>query len=250
MYIKNRLIAIVFRTIGIAFCILGIISVTFITGSFSGSVFLYYTVMSNIAVMLFLIVALGNTIHDLVKHGIHGETSRFPLLSFIVTVDITLTMMVYWCILAPTSFSMGGTSFLLSYQNIVVHTVVPIFMILEFLLFTKRRALKKREAPLVLIFPYAYLIMAIILGVTGEFFVSVTGVAERFPYDFLDVYVHGWLVLVYVAGISFGMMAFAFGYYLIDRFASRKEVSIYCVSKKGTNLERSGFYIKKDLPVT
>ncbi|MDR0831926.1 MAG: hypothetical protein LBM99_03395 [Bacillales bacterium] len=224
MYIKNRIFALVFRVIALILSIAGVIAISINGGVFSFKSWLFYTLMSNLVVVIYFIVVVFLTLKDLIKEGVEGSTSYFPKIAMILSVDILLTLLVFWILLAPTSFDMGSDFKLLSFANISVHTITPILMIIDFLLLNKRRALKFSDIFLVMIFPYSYMALSFILGFSGYVYMISNGENIYFPYFFLDIYNNGWMVLVYVLALTIVFWGVGMLCYLFDRKASDKEI--------------------------
>ena len=155
----------------------GIIINCFATGFMgNGSAFLYFTIQSNIAIILitlafFILKIIGlflkkDFINNILYH-----------IKFVFTVGITITFLVFFILLAPTM----GASYLLSMTNLTVHLIVPLLALIDFFCFDNKISFKKWSPLLGTVFPLCYL---------GFVFICV-GLNIRFndqlvPYFFLD----------------------------------------------------------------
>ena len=230
MYIKKRKTALAFRLVSTCVAIAGILAIMFIGGKFSLTTLLFYTLMSNIAVLIYFVITACFTYRDLLKDGPMGEVSYFPKISMFLAVDILLTLLVYWVLLAPQSFAMGSDYPIFSFANITVHTVTPLLMIVDYLIFNKRRVLKFYHSFYVLIFPLSYAAFAMLIGQLGYvFMMDSQGNPMHAPYFFMEIDKIGWMVLVYIAVIAVALSCLGLLGYLIDRKGSNRE---YTLTKK------------------
>ncbi|MET7697040.1 MULTISPECIES: Pr6Pr family membrane protein [unclassified Streptomyces] len=145
----------------------------------------YFTIQSNILVAVVFTAAAAR-----------AWSARRPLpplvtggtLLFIVT-----TGLVYHLILtnASSPFSMTGEVAALTgwpaLANQILHTVIPIAALLDWLLLTSPPPLALRHAPVWLLYPLAYLAFSL---ARGELLPS--GTTARYLYPFLDVDQHGY----------------------------------------------------------
>ena len=224
MYLKNRVFAIILRAVGLLIGVAGVL-VSSLSGSLFFSSWVFYTTMSNLLAIVYFAVTLARTIIDTVKEGPHGRTSYYPTIAMIVAVDILVTFLVYWIMLAPTTDDQGR---LVSFQNMAVHTITPLLMIVDYLFFNRKRTLKRYTPLFVIIFPYLYIAFSLILGANGYVFgKKLDGTIQRAPYFFLDIYNQGWLVLAYVVGLSVFFIGLSYLVYLLDRKGPAKEYFIY-----------------------
>ena len=225
MYIKNRVLSLVIRSIGLIIGLSGIFLISSLGGQFSFATWLYYTLMSNILVCIYLAFCIVRGVLDIARKGPHGDSQYYPKISMVLSVDILLTMAVFWIMLAPTMFSMSSSLSLFSFENIVCHTVTPIVMILDYLIFNKRRTLRVFDPAFVTVFPLAYTAFAMILGTSGYVFsLDLDGNPVHFPYYFLDIYNLGWMVLPYILLLAALLVGVGYICYLFDRKGPTKEI--------------------------
>lgn len=149
---KNTIISIVLKSIVIVAALVG----TFLSywagrNSFMGgtSVFLYFTIQSNIALAITCLVGL---VLIILKKNI---SRTLNVLKFVATTSITLTGVVFCLVLAPT---LGAGAW--NVQNILTHVVVPLASIVDFFVICKNANLRKRDTLFTIIPPIAYAIFA------------------------------------------------------------------------------------------
>lgn len=141
--------------------------------SFMGgsTVFLYFTIQSNILVAL---IAAIDLVLILIKKNNHKIWSVIKLVG---TVSITLTGVVFCVVLAPT---MGKNAF--NMQNVLTHVVVPLATIMDLFMITEHYNFKKLDVIYTTIPPLLYTIFAAIGFVTNLNF----GAGNNYPYFFLN----------------------------------------------------------------
>ena len=141
--------------------------------SFMGgnTVFMYFTVQSNIAVALIALIGLC-FFCAAKKPG-----RAWDVIKFVGTVAITLTGVVFCAVLAPT---LGDKAW--NFQNILTHVVVPLAAIADFFVMAKEYDIKKRSVFWVVVPPILYAIYAGIGYVQRwEFYPG-----SNYPYFFLN----------------------------------------------------------------
>lgn len=204
---------ILYRAIFIVICAFGIYLGIFDNSMDSfmgnGTALNYYTLQSNIWV---LILEIFLFVFSLIEYKndkkIIGE--KMIMFKFIVTVAITLTFVVFWCMLAPYL----GIKYVFTLSNIFVHTLTPILMIIDFFVYDKEIQLKKKFIPYTIIPPLYYFIFVVIRAKISD--VALTA-GSRYPYWFIDLDAFGWFgnenglgVIYWVFFIS--ILVFGMGY--------------------------------------
>ena len=175
---KKRIARIAILSTLVIVGILGIIFTT-LSNSFMGglSVFLFFTVQSNIFIIIMAIITIANEIYKLVKHQ-SFMNQILHYFKFVATIAITITFLVFFTMLAP----LMGMDYLLSFNNFSLHAIVPILAIVDFFLFdtginiTYPRSLIGAAMPL-------YYVTFVYIGVPLNF---QYGPDLKFPYFFLD----------------------------------------------------------------
>lgn len=197
---ENRLFALIYRTVASLLVLTGLLMNfnVFNNKPFTLAGLVYYTIQSNILVLLLFIGLLIYTIIDYYKNGKNGSSSYLRRTKGFIMTAIILTFLVFWLVLAPTAFSMdGGSNYLGSIQNNLVHTITPLLLIIDWILFDYGKQFKKHDPYLWMIIPINYFIFAIIRATNG----NIGNTNSRYPYDFIDFDKHGWMVAIYVVVI-------------------------------------------------
>lgn len=186
-------LSMIIKALIIAIGISGIVA-TVNMGSFmlSYTAFLYYTIQSNIFVVV--IAAIFMALHILEFRGKKVINNGWLIAKFSLTVAITITFLVFFILLAPTL----PVSYLLSFDNFSVHLIVPLLAIADFFLFDYKADVKGAKFLFGLAMPLYYLIFSLILS---AFTVSFHG--ERVPYFFLNYDKLGWLWEKGQMGVAF-----------------------------------------------
>ncbi|MDR2063437.1 MAG: Pr6Pr family membrane protein [Candidatus Nomurabacteria bacterium] len=206
MYIKNKLMATIFRVILVA---VGLYGIFLNVAPASGNVWeilSFYTLQSNIVVCIFFTFLLIRT----------WQSKSAPSASVkgAVTVCITLTFLVFHFMLQPSFEKTAGGAYLNSPANFIVHYVVPLMTIADWLLFDKKGGLKKLDPVKWLLIPLAYFVFAVLRAQLSV--LSATG--SRYPYFFIDIdqYGIGQVMLnVLLVGAGFAVLGYVF--YFADR---------------------------------
>ena len=145
--------------------------------------FSYFTVESNIFVLATTIPLVRNPHHD-------GHAWR--VFRVMALLGITITALVYWIVLAPTSHPQSMLS------NICLHYISPIGSVGGWLLFGPWPRMTLRVLRRALVWPILWVVYTLIHG----------AVSGWYPYDFINVKVHGDaavavnVVAIFVLGIA------------------------------------------------
>lgn len=194
---KTRLSEITVNFIVFLFAVIAVLATSIGTPLFMSSVtILYYTIQSNIWIGLtclaFAIIRLIQ-----IKNSNLQITRWLYITKYVFTVAITLTMGVFWILLAP---ALINTNYLFTVGNIFAHTLTPVAALISFLAFDSREnQLSKKASLFSLITPVYYFLFVIIASSLG-----VTFHLYRAPYFFLDFYEFGWF--------AFGTYSEAYGF--------------------------------------
>jgi hypothetical protein len=214
--VKNRMYALIFRLAAFCACLYGVLDTTGVfRGQGNGGMLLYYTSESNVLVTLMFAALAVRTAVDIIAHGSRGPASYFERLSAIVMLAITVTMLIFWVLLAP---SITDLNFLSSYLNLQIHLFTPLLMIIDYFCFATPGKLKRSDPLLFALIPLAYFIQATILGFSGFIYRPTVGAESHFPYFFLDFYQLGPLVFVYCLPILAFFVGLAYGLLWLDRW--------------------------------
>ena len=228
--VKNKRFALVFRLCALLFALAGLMkAIGVFDGTITFSSFMYYTNQSNLlAVALFAMLVISTAMRGKAAAGTGdppANPGRDARIGMVCTVDLLVTLIVFWTMLAP----LLGAEYLFTFENIAVHTVTPLLCLLDFILFSEPRRLKYRDVYYCCIFPMCYVIFTVIASLAGyiyryegilssPFSSQIEFVPVRYPYFFLDFDRLGAVALAYIAGIFVFFLLISHGIYLIDRF--------------------------------
>ncbi len=136
-----------------------------------GSVFMYFTIQSNLALAVICAVGFWLLLRD------KPVPNRWYTVKFVGTVSITLTGMVFCFVLAPT---MGNAAWTLS--NLLTHVVVPVCSVADFFVTGVYGQIPRIKTLWVTVPPLVYAVYAGIGYALGwEFAPGI-----RYPYFFLN----------------------------------------------------------------
>lgn len=185
---NNRLLALIWRCLIVVICCYGLYPM-FFGAPFSGQILCYFTTQSNLLVAgMFLVLAIG-TLQQLRKSGARGQVySLWPPLQLAVVFFIQITFLVFAFVLSRTMFSMGRG---IGLSNLLLHYVVPIMALIDWVLFMPHGAVNYRHAALWLAYPAAYMAFSFIRAELGQPFYN----GSRYPYFFMDFDLQGWNLL-------------------------------------------------------
>ena len=151
----------------------------------------FFSIQSNVAYVVFAGLA-----------SFRGRAIT-PALKGAVTLYVAITGLVYHLVLTnPASgFAVGPVQRDLpeAIGNQLLHTVVPLLAVLDWLLFDERGRFRWRYALYWLAFPLGYLAFALIRGL----------IVHRYPYPFIDVRDLGY------DGVSISAVAFAVAFWVL-----------------------------------
>lgn len=172
--------------------------------------FSYYTNLSNLLCIIFFIYYLIKYFTDK-----NIENSRYYAVSKgSVTLVITITTIVYNFALRPFMYDVDGVMNLHSIGNYIVHIVLPLMVIFDYLVFDIKGKYKKNYPILWLILPFIYWIFICIRAYVGKPF---TYMESRYPYFFLDIDMFGLpQVLFNILIIILGVFILGLIYYKVD----------------------------------
>ena len=167
--------------IGVLGIVLTALSTAFMGGA---SVFFFFTVQSNIFIMLMALIFLINEVVVLITNKSFINQTILHI-KYVATVAITVTFLVFFTMLAP----LMGVDYLLSFNNFSLHAIVPILAIVDFFLFDKDIKLTYKSSLLATISPICYVIFVYI----GAIFKLEYSENLHYPYFFLNIDTNGFL---------------------------------------------------------
>lgn len=220
---NNRIFALVFRLTAFILGTVGIIMNLSISNQI-GVMFIYFTIQTNIFIAILFGVLSVLTIIQIKKDGRYGEVAHINLsLQLAIIFFITITGLVYATMLSWVNFGMAEVS--LTKQvvgkigNILVHYVVPIMALVDWIIFMPHGKIKLYHAFIWLIYPIVYDIFVMIRGTFGgPLRISADGVASYYPYPFIEVTTLEWgRVALITAGMVVGFIGLGLLMIFIDR---------------------------------
>ena len=217
--IKDKRIAVIFRTVSLLFAIVGLLAMM---GVFQGDVYpgilAYYTIQSNILAVILFGMLTARTATALRQKSV-GNAGYFTRFEMICVIDVMLTFFVYWILLSPNIFTMADGYSQWSFKNLAIHGITPLLCLLDYILFSQPRRLKYRDVYCVVIYPLAYLAATSIAGLLGYTYQisPVDGNPVRFPYFFYDFDRIGATSLLYIGALVMFFLIIAHGFYFVDK---------------------------------
>ena len=211
---ENRIFALAWRSAGLAIGIAGNAIMFTISGA---SMLVYFTKQTNLFVLAMFAVLTVMTAVQLKREGVRGEAAHLNCsLQLAITFYITITFVVYWALLSWQNFDMaaaGGGSELIA-ANYIVHGVVPLFAIIDWLIFLPHGRTTRNAAFAWLLYPLVYAIYIFVRAEVGAPLYGTT----RYPYPFIDVDIIG----AWVAAVVPVMAAAFYGLGRLFVFVDRK----------------------------
>lgn len=211
--------ALCFRLLSLTLIATGIIR---ITGLFSGSPawnsLLFYTVMSNILCLVWMLLLTIQTIRDLRRDGTRGTSTTSARWGGTVMMAITVTLLIYLVILVPFAFQQAGDYVPFSFTDNLVHIITPCLLIADWLFFVRKGTFRWFDPLLWTLIPGTYLVFGFTFGgLGGEF-----GPGQKYPYPFMNIDTLGLGgVATWIAGLTVALVAVGFVYVAVDRLLGR-----------------------------
>jgi len=179
-----------------------------------GKGIVYFTNISNLCCLIYFFILIIMTLFNKVKKG-----EMYYIIKGMVTMAITITMFMYNLVLSANDGMGAFTGHQLECN--LVHLVVPLMVILDYIIFGEKGNLKK-EYPIIwssiLIGYQFFLLFYILLG--GNF---ING--DSYPYEYMDVSKYGTmgvmrnLLLIYIFFIGYGTIV-----QKIDNWLGKKKI--------------------------
>ena len=218
--VRNRITALIFRSISFTLILTGLMSMLGITsGRLSLSVLMFYTGQSNLLALILFGLLITLTIKGVSENGTSGSAGYLARFEMICAVDLLLTLVVFWVMLAPGISGSGKGSYSLwTYENMAVHLITPLLCLADYILFSKPGHLKYRDVYLVTVFPFAYMVFSSAAGLAGYvYWTGSDGLPVRFPYFFYDFDRIGAASILYIGILTIFFIAVSHGLYFIDK---------------------------------
>lgn len=215
MYIRNTYFKQIYRLLFLFLCEAGIL-LQYAAVSQSGNAAMlscYYTVLSNILCFVYFAVLV-----------VAQHKKENPLVKGSVTMCIAVTGIVYHFLLdGMMEANAASVSPVLDAGNFLVHTVVPVMVVLDYFLFFPKGQYKSLHPIAWLVLPYLYFGFILLRAeISDSLFSGFGGAKSRYPYPFLDVDLYGWdKVLLIVLGITVAFLALGYIAYVLDRLLGK-----------------------------
>lgn len=182
----------------------------------------YYTLQSNlICLIAFVIIVVLKLWKRSYKNDIYF------LIKGAVTIAIIITAVVYHVALAPNNFAMDSLQNSIAkkmWADTFVHTISPILVIIDYLLFDEKGNMKYYYPVIWLIIPLNYVVYVYTYSNFGGRFYSIGG-SKKFAYFFLDYTKIGCKgVVTWILFIALAILAISEIFVLFDRKLKWKKV--------------------------
>ncbi|QEO08861.1 Pr6Pr family membrane protein [Protaetiibacter larvae] len=183
-------------------------------GQFSLDGFVFFTSLSNLACTVWAVVSLVVTVRDVRREGWRGASSPSPRVAGYVLMSILVTMLIYTIVLIPTV----PPEERFTPEDTVVHVIVPILTLLDWLLFTPKGHQRWFDPLLWAVPPYLYLGWAFLHHALGGTFAG-----RDYPYPFMNVDEIGWGgFFLYVLVLTVALEIVAYLIHAVDRLLGRR----------------------------
>ncbi len=207
MRLKNIGVSIVFKLLLVLAGTYGLLLVFGVfDGQFNMSLLNYFTILSNILCVVYF---TADIVYILKNRWDGVKTVWCPALKGIAMMAVTVTLLVAHFILGMR-FTMNNSS---GISLLLVHYVVPIMTIGDWLFFDLKGLIKAYSPLLWALGPLVYFVYAMIAARIGD----GIGYQSRYPYPFIDVDKLGWgTVLLTVLAMAVAFTALGYIYFGID----------------------------------
>ena len=174
---------------------------------------LYYTVLSNLLVMIFT----GYLLWKMRREGDHWQSSSLLRLKGGITMSIMITCVIYHFMLAPL------TTDFYRLENFLCHYIVPLWFLVDTIIFDKSRQYKWFDPIVWTVLPLLYMGFAILNGFVLKMDVP-NAKDSPFPYFFLNANKYGWgFVFRWAAIIFVAYMVSGYLFYLVKNIKKSKK---------------------------
>ena len=214
--IRNRTTQLVFQSVYCTLAIFGIIgSLGYFDVKFNTEFYLFYTNLSNYICIGLMFASLIATIKNANKKQ-DGYVATAPKFKFMCNIMILVTFLVYNILLAKDNTVL---EYFTSTSNLLMHVILPVMFILDWILFYEHGKTKWYYPLLCLIMPLIYVVFILIRAP----FVQGLDVTV-YPYFFLDLNTLGWGgFLGWVFALIVIFVAIGYLFYLFDNIKKIKE---------------------------
>ena len=174
---------------------------------------LYYTVLSNLLVMIFT----GYLLWKMRREGDHWQSSSLLRLKGGITMSIMITCVIYHFMLAPL------TKDFYRLEKFLCNYIVPLWFLVDTIIFDKSRQYKWFDPIVWTVLPLLYMGFAILNGFVLKMDVP-NAKDSPFPYFFLNANKYGWgFVFRWAAIIFVAYMVSGYLFYLVKNIKKSKK---------------------------
>ena len=172
-----------------------------------GNFWSFFTIQSNVLGAVVLLVAAWRINEP-------GHSTTFDLIRGAAVVYLSTTGVVYGLLLAGYQEALQTT---IPWVDTVLHRVMPIVMVADWLIDPPSRRIELRDAATWLLYPFVYMVYSLIRG----------PLVDWYPYPFLDPGAVGGyaVVALYGVGIAAGVSLFIWLVVLLSRRADGPAVA-------------------------
>lgn len=212
--VNFRPAALVYRVVALAIILTGVIRHSdILTGQPAWTTLLFYTMVSNLLCLAWVVLLLVRTVGDLRQRGRFGTSTPSARGSGAVMFAITVTMLIYLIVLVPSRFADGDAE-IFSLTDNLIHIITPVLVIVDWLVFVPKGSFRWIDPLLWTLLPYVYLTWAFVYGALGGEFTP----GQAYPYPFMDVDVLGVAgVAQWIVALTVALVAVGFVFVIIDR---------------------------------
>lgn len=232
--VKNRIYQIIYHFVEVAFgvtCILvslGVIS----SGKIPNSIgqfdvfYLFFTNLSNYAIILYAFIELGFTVYQYLKEGKQGITCVSLPVKYSLMIGVLLTMVVANTLLGSMMGFIWEAKWWSNYTNPFLHFLNPLLFIFDFAFFSPIGKVNKKYPFYSIIFPLAYLAFiftrAAIITSNDP---SYSG--TLYPYPFINVSTQGWgITICYIVALVAIFILIGYLIWFIDKKRYKRITSL------------------------
>ena len=214
MRIQSKTASLVWKALIV---VIGLVGIAIGSGMLSGNLdpraFQMFTTLSNLLAIVYFFMALV----VLGARG-NGAPTFAPMVKQIVTMGVTVTFLIAHFMLFNLLFTDG----VLNVDMLILHYIVPIMSILDWLLFDEKGKMPAFA-------PFAWLVLPIIYLAASEVAVNVCGLSvgldsstHGYPYPFLDAVSLGWpRVIGFICLMVAAFLALGYVWRAIDSLLAR-----------------------------
>lgn len=175
----------------------------------------YYTLQSNI---ICLVAFICFVVFEIKRKQYKNDT--YYLVKGAIIIAILITAIIYHFALMPVGFEMDSLKRSVeskAFANLLVHTVSPLLVTLDYFLFDEKGKFKSYYPVMWLIIPLNYVLYVYIYSFEGGTFFNIGG-SKKFAYFFLDYEKMGYLgVAKWIVFMAVCILALSYILIVIDR---------------------------------